>query len=166
MPTNIATIPDKPRRGCGLHVAVGCLCLLLADGEVSGSSLNKHNLVSAPYPASYTTSTIAKLGRKISAPTRKDIPQVTPQQVTAVAVVPAEKGIPSLHHELCRAAKPEDSPVIVDALVGSDDSANSRTNIRIGYGRMVADNSDVVGRRNGTRLEEPGCFYVKTTLHF
>jgi hypothetical protein len=166
MHTNQPTIKKRPRRGCGWTSVVGCLCLLIANTEALGSSLIQHNLVSAPFPSTYSKSALARLDRKVAPPAQKKLPQTAPRQIAAVATVPAEKDTLPARSALRREARPEENPALLDALIGSNDSANSRTNVKIGYGRMVADNSDTVGRRNGTRLEEPGCFYVKTTVHF
>ena len=60
---------------------------------------------------------------------------------------------------------PKISP-LANAIIGSSDSEKRGKSFRIGYGKMLADNSRTVGTRNGTLLEEPGCLYVKTTVRF
>jgi hypothetical protein len=48
------------------------------------------------------------------------------------------------------------------AIVGS----NNPTTVRIGYGKPTSATSDGLGTKNGTRLEDHGCLYVKTSLNF
>lgn len=160
------TIQDRPRQRHSLTAIVGCLCLLVANGNALGSFLMEYNVISAPRPSSYSKAAPARTERKTSAPTGQELSQPAHRQNITPAVAPVKEASPLVRHEVRHVAKPEETPASADVLIGSNDPAKSKTSVRFGYGRMVADNSDIVARRSDPRLEEPGCFYVKTTVHF
>lgn len=83
-----------------------------------------------------------------------------------IKTAPRPKADPALYRQLVRVADKPEYPPLVTAVIGEGKASYSRTNFRIGYGHMVADNFNTVGIRNGNHLEEPSRFYVKTTVNF
>lgn len=72
----------------------------------------------------------------------------------------------AVYEQLERTQHPSAQPTLLEAIFGSTQPASSRAKVNIGYGRTFMDFSNTVGAKNGTRLQEPGCLYVKTSIHF
>ena len=142
-----------------------------AAQAAAGKSLTvDHNLISAPYPASYTKNKLARLAAKTTTPpVRKQIVKKTqpptPRRPTLLelAVKPGSQKAAPVVQRVTTAL--ETGPLLA-AILGSDQGDESRTNVRLGYGRMVGDTSKNAGNRSGLLVEEPARWYVKTSVRF
>jgi hypothetical protein len=157
-------------RGVTALVGFTLLTAPVAHAAEHSMSLVQHNQVSVPYPKSYSKEYLAKFVHKEtkaapnmiakSAPIQGPPPRPTVKLATQVTKTPAA------YEQLARSSPDPESSPLIEAVVGKPNPGSSHAVVRIGFGKMVSDYSNTVGNKNGTRLEEPSVFYVKTSLNF
>lgn len=171
----------------GVQAAAVLLVLMVfsvarIDSAQRHSPLLQHNVVSVPYPPSYPKRFVAIATRQSPSP-ESLAPTVISNPPVLVRNVPP----PARHDLYLETAPPEEvqetafPPMSPSAQPGSDEAdklalveirggtvnrSNSRPTIQIGFGKFFKDDYRVTGTKNGTKLEEPGFLYVKTTFKF
>jgi hypothetical protein len=139
------------------------LGLTAAPAAVTTGSTSQCNIICSPFPATAASPILARLSKKPMIPPPVLVAKKVKPSVLISVAEPAEQ---KPTNPMQRAVTSNTSPALVKAVIGSEQTNDNHAQVRIGYGKMLADNSSTVGHKNGTRLEEPGCLYVKTSVNF